>query len=169
VTGWGGTDIIFEDFVSRLKPKVAIEVGSWKGQSAITMAEACKKLKVDCAIICVDTWLGSEEHILRCSKELKRVYGYPTLYLQFLSNVVRRGVQDIIVPLPTTSLTAASVIANLRIKADLIYIDANHQYEAALADLAAFSPLLAEGGVMFGHDYSWESRNGPQNSDSDLS
>src|SRR5258706_232587 len=60
-------------------------------------------------------------------------------------------------PLPTASLTAANVLTQLRIKADLIYIDANHQYEGLMADLKAFSPLLAKGGILFGHDYGWES------------
>ncbi len=65
--------------------------------------------------------------------------------------------QDLIVPLPTTSLAAAAVLKELEIRADLIYIDANHQYDAVLADLRAFMPILNTNGVMFGHDVSWES------------
>jgi cephalosporin hydroxylase len=157
VTGWGGKDPIFRKFIRRLRPQVIIEVGSWKGESAITMAETCQLYDLPCSIICVDTWLGSEEHILNCAKDLKLIHGYPSLYYQFLSNVVHRKVHDIIVPLPTASITAASVIKKLNIKADLIYIDASHQYEAVLADLIAFAPLVAGGGLMFGHDRSWPS------------
>src|SRR4051812_1856619 len=157
ITGWGGDDPIFKMLIKRVEPRVIVEVGTWKGQSAITMAEACRTCQLDCAIICVDTWLGSEEHLLKCPKELQPANGYPKLYYQFLSNVVHRKVQEWIVPLPTTSLTAANVLAQLGIEADLIYIDANHQYEAVLLDLNAFLPLLAKGGVMFGHDYCWES------------
>ena len=157
ITGWGGDAPIFKALIQKVKPKVIIEVGSWKGQSTITMAEACKAYQIDSVIICVDTWLGSEEHILQCRRELAPANGFPTLYYQFLSNVVRRGVQEWIVPLPTTSLIAANVLACLDIKADLIYIDASHQYEAVMADLKAFTPLLAKGGTLFGHDYCWES------------
>src|ERR1019366_3995841 len=92
ITGWGGSDPLFEIFIRQIKPKVIIEVGIWKGQSAITMAEACRTHRLDCVIICVDTWLGSEEHILKCRKELRPANGFPMLYYQFLSNVVHRGV-----------------------------------------------------------------------------
>jgi predicted O-methyltransferase YrrM len=157
ITGWGGTARIFEILIKQVRPRIIVEVGTWKGQSAITMAEACRTHQLDCAIICVDTWLGSEEHFLACPAELTRVNGYPRLYYQFLSNVVHRNVQDLIVPLPTTSLTAAKLLSQLGIEADLIYIDADHQYEAVMADLNAFLPLLSKSGVMFGHDYYFES------------
>ena len=157
ITGWGGDDPIFDILIKRIRPRVVVEVGTWKGQSAITMAEACRTYQLNCAIICVDTWLGSEEHLLKCPNELRPANGYPKLYYQFLSNVVHRRVHEWIVPLPTTSLTAANVLAQLGIRADLVYIDANHQYEAVLADLNAFLPLLTPGGIMFGHDYCWDS------------
>jgi predicted O-methyltransferase YrrM len=157
ISGWGGNDKIFGRLIKLLKPKVIFEVGTWKGQSAITMAEACKALGLQCPIVCVDTWLGSDEHILQCKQDLKRVNGFPMLYYQFLSNVIHRGVQEWIVPLPATSLTAAKILNKLQIRADLIYIDADHQYESVLADLKAYVPLLAGGGTLFGHDYRWES------------
>jgi hypothetical protein len=105
----------------------------------------------------VDTWLGSEEHILDCPAELLRVNGYPRLYYQFLSNVIHRRAQDWIVPLPTTSLTAANLLSQLGIEADLVHIDANHQYDAVMTDLTAFLPLIRKGGIMFGHDYFFDS------------
>lgn len=157
LTGWGGNALIFSQLVDVIRPRVIVEVGSWKGQSAVTMAEACQRHRLDCAIICVDTWLGSEEHILNFGKDLRPQHGFPTIYYQFLSNVVHRGVQEIIVPFPTTSLSAAAVLKSLGIKADLIYIDANHQFDAVLADLKAFVPLLAGNGIMFGHDHRWDS------------
>lgn len=156
--GWGGADPIFVDLIAEKKPKVIIEVGSWKGMSAVTMGEACRAQGLkDTAIICVDTWLGSEEHILNCQSELKPDHGYPTLYRQFLSNVINRGLQEWIVPLPTTAASASVVFELLGVQADLIYIDANHQTAAALADMEAFWPRLAPGGVMFGHDISFAS------------
>lgn len=36
---------------------------------------------------------------------------------------------------------------------DVVYLDANHSYDAVLADLAAWVPKIREGGVMAGHDY----------------
>ena len=36
---------------------------------------------------------------------------------------------------------------------DLIYIDANHSYEAVKRDIASWWPKLKKGGVLAGHDY----------------
>lgn len=38
---------------------------------------------------------------------------------------------------------------------DLVYIDANHGYEAVRADLAAWWPKVRPGGILAGHDYSY--------------
>jgi len=157
ISGWGGNDPIFEQLVDRIRPRVVFEVGCWKGQSTITLADACKRRQLNCSIVCIDTWLGSEEHIFGNARQLKRVNGYPTLYRQFLSNIVRRGHQDIVVPLATTSLSAASILDKLQITADLVYIDANHRYEAVMADLVAFTSLVSKSGLIFGHDYDRES------------
>ena len=45
--GWGGEDKIFNELISRYKPKVIAEVGTYKGQSAINMAKALKNSKSD--------------------------------------------------------------------------------------------------------------------------
>lgn len=157
VTGWGGLHPIFDTMIERIKPEVIIEVGTWKGESALHMAEACQKQALDTAIICIDTWLGSSEHWLHWPQELKMEHGGPMLYRQFLANVLFRKAQDIIVPFQTTSSAAARVLQARRIKADLIYIDADHHEEAVFADLQAYYPLLSERGLLFGHDYQFES------------
>lgn len=36
---------------------------------------------------------------------------------------------------------------------DLVYLDANHSYEAVMADLAAWAPKIRPGGTFAGHDY----------------
>lgn len=47
---------IFRYVISQLKPKLIIEVGTWKGASAVHMAELCKEYEIDGAeIVCVDT------------------------------------------------------------------------------------------------------------------
>ena len=35
----------------------------------------------------------------------------------------------------------------------MVYLDGDHSYEGALADLKAFLPKLVDGGIMAGHDY----------------
>lgn len=152
ISGWGGTDAIFDALISKHRPDTIIEVGTWKGQSAITMGESCRRHQLNTAIICVDTWLGSEEHWLTWPHELKLIDGYPTLYRQFLANVIKRGLTDLIVPFPTTSMAASAIFETLKIRAGIVYIDCNHQEDAVALDLKHYYPLVAEGGVLFGHD-----------------
>lgn len=119
------------------------------------MAAIADRLELDTQILCVDTWLGAPEHLLRDDyyASLRMRHGYPQLFHTFMSNVIRSGYRERISPLPQTSENAAVILRRLRIHPDLVYIDAAHEYEPVLRDLEAFVPLLAAGGVVFGDDY----------------
>ena len=131
------------------KPSLVIEVGSWKGASALKMADYVAE---GGTIVCIDTWLGD------CNMyqfpDLHRKYGYPQVYYQFLSNVVHSGKQNVIVPMPVTSHVAALLLNSWGVKADAVYIDASHDYHDAKRDLEDYWPLVKDGGVLFGDDYS---------------
>jgi cephalosporin hydroxylase len=60
--GWGSARDIFTTLIDELTPALIIEVGSWKGGSAIHMGRLIKERRLDCRIVCIDTWLGSLEH-----------------------------------------------------------------------------------------------------------
>ncbi len=62
-----------------------------------------------------------------------------------------------------TSLDAADLFLN-RKRADFVYLDGDHSYEAARADIAAWWPIIKSGGILAGHDYvadGWHVRNEP--------
>lgn len=147
---------VFNHLIKIVKPKIIIEVGSWKGHSAISMAKSLRaEGSSDSRILCVDTWGGSIEH-WRSEKwkdDLHLRHGYPTLYERFLSNIIRSGLEDLIVPMPMHSQTAAKLLVEDGIRADLIYIDAAHDYDSVMRDLESFYPLLTEQGILFGDDY----------------
>ena len=155
----GETLPIFEKLINQLKPRIIIEVGSWKGRTATHMASLLKKQNRDAAIICVDTWLGGIEHFTNLKNHKAwginkyKKHGYPNLYYQFLSNVMRTGMQDYIVPLPTTSNIGAQWLKLNKVKADLIFIDASHEEEDVYQDLSNYWDLLKDGGVIFGDDW----------------
>lgn len=155
--GWGSDDPVLVGAVQLLRPARVCEVGSWKGRSAIRMAQAVKALCMDTEIVCVDTWLGSPEHWLKGVPEeyasLRIVHGVPQLYYTFLANVVRAGVSDIITPFPMTSENAAEIFGTLGVQFDLIYIDAAHEYKPAKRDIEAYYDLLADDGLLIGDDY----------------
>jgi hypothetical protein len=79
--------------------------------------------------------------------------GWPHLYYQFLSNVMRAGLTEHIIPFPQTSQNGLTVIREMGIKPELIYVDASHEYIDVKQDLRAAWECVAEEGIIFGDDY----------------
>jgi predicted O-methyltransferase YrrM len=136
-------------------PAIIVEVGVWKGGSVIFMAELLRDRNADSAIIAVDTWLGSWEHWARSDwrSDLMLEDGYPTLYRTFQRNVVARGVHDYVIPLPLDSINAASLLRSYGIVADLVHIDAGHDYRSVSSDLETWWERLKPDGFLVADDY----------------
>lgn len=160
LSGWNGASVVFRNLIAKVRPEVIVEVGSWKGQSTVNMAQACKELELNTKIYCVDTWLGSiefREHEKTYGSKWDRMlkHGYPQVYYQFLSNMIHAGVIDMIEPVPNTSKDGAAFVP----MADLIYIDADHTYEGVKQDLISYWPKVKDGGIIFGDDYTLRAEN----------
>jgi len=155
--GWGGDRPIFERVLSEFRRSVLIEVGTWKGASVLHMRSVARRLDLETAFICVDTWLGSAEHWSKPEPRphLRLEGGFPTLYREFIVNVLAEGAVDDVYPLPLSSAAAARTLAKLGVTADVLYLDAAHEEEEVLLDLNLYWPLVRPGGAMFGHDYNW--------------
>lgn len=158
LSGWNGNHSIFSRLIEKTKPTTIIEVGTWKGQSAINMARYIKEKNYNIKIFCVDTWLGSTEFwtVDKSTKirDLRLKNGYPQVYYQFLSNVIHSCVQDIILPFPNTSYVGYQYFLTYKQLAELIYIDASHEEEEIYRDLCNYSNLLTDNGIIFGDDYT---------------
>ena len=150
--------------VLEVKPSKIIEVGTWKGNSAFYMADLLRQNGVDFEMVCVDTWLGAKEMWIKEERSavperregLKMQCGYPTLYYQFLANVIKKEYKDCIVPFPNTSTVAFTVLQHLEYQAQFIYIDGSHEATDAHNDITNYWKLLEPGGIMCGDDYFWD-------------
>lgn len=152
--GWNSRAPILAELVATYRPRTIIDVGVWKGGSTLYLAEALRDSGIDGCVIAVDTFLGSPEHWEPDAQDLpERLYGRPRLYEQFLSNVVRSGLQGYIVPLPQTSVNAAAILLQRGIGADLVHIDAAHDYRSVAHDAITYWTLLNSGGWLVGDDY----------------
>lgn len=144
-------------FVEKAKPKSIIEVGAWLGLSAITMGKAVKQMGINPVIRCVDTWLGATEFWdglnTTAERDLMLKFGYPQVYYQFVSNVIHEGLGDCIIPWPMNSISAPAICNRWGIRADLIYIDGEHEEDMVRPELKRFWPLVEHGGVLCGDDY----------------
>lgn len=153
--GWASDNVLLKRAIDVKRPRLIAEVGVWKGGSVITFAERLRAYNLDSVVIAVDTWLGSSEHWLvpGWTDSLRIVSGYPRLYDTFAANIAAKGLRDYVVPLPLDSLNAAKVFEHHRLRPEIMHIDGGHDYESVMADLRAWWPLLAEGGVLIGDDY----------------
>lgn len=155
--GWNSQHPAFDEIIRVTRPDLIIDVGVWKGASTIHLADLLRRHGVDGAVIAVDTFLGSVEHWDRNSGFAGLIphrFGRPLLYEQFLSNVLRAGAQDRIVPLAQTTTNAATLLARIGVQAGLIHIDASHEYDDVLQDARSYWEILAPGGFLIGDDYS---------------
>ena len=151
--GWNSDSPVFEAVLRTLHPRLIVEVGSWKGASAIHMA----KLAPEAQILCIDTWLGSPEmmdHHNPISDDLRRVHGWAQLYYTFASNVVRHVGRERICPLALPSTVAAHLLRRLpSFQADVVYIDGSHEYADVARDLDDYWPFVRPGGFLIVDDY----------------
>lgn len=60
---WNTGDV-FKFLIPYLKPSLIIEVGTWKGGSAIDMVTLLNNYGIHSEIVCIDTFCGSEVHWL---------------------------------------------------------------------------------------------------------
>jgi hypothetical protein len=156
VTGWQFRHPWFESIITQVKPRAILEVGTWKGASALLMAGFARRMDPQAEVLCVDTWLGSHR-VLWSNPEFRRQLllknGFPQQYYQFMANVVLSGMQEAIFPMPMTSYAATDILSASTLRFEVIYIDAHHDEEEVYGDVRRCWPLLRPGGTMFGDDY----------------
>lgn len=140
--GWYRNGPSMEWLIRRGNVKVVIEVGSWLGLSTRHIA---RTIPEDGVVYAVDHWMGSPN-------EDNSGFDIPNLYRQFLSNVIHENLTHKIVPLKMSSIQAA---LTLKIKPDLIYLDASHDFNSVLQDLILWFPFVKGHGCLCGDDYFW--------------
>ena len=149
--GWNRQHPYLGHTIATLRPAVIVEIGVWKGGSTVFMANELKKHALSSVVIAVDTWLGSSDHWMgQFGAELSFMNGYPALYYKFLSNVIRAGIADFLLPLPIDLLNAAEILKSQNVSPAMIHLDAGHDYELVMADLRVWWPILARGGMFMG-------------------
>jgi len=159
--GWSPKAEVYESICNRLTSfDIIIEVGVWKGLSASHLAN-CLRRRNSGVLFAVDTWLGALEFWDRrftagkydSTRDLYLDHGYPSVYKHFLSNMVHAGVKDYVVPFPVTSRLAAQFFQSRSMQADIVHIDAAHEYHDVREDIILWWPLVKPCGILFGDDY----------------
>lgn len=154
------TDLsVLQGLVKRLvdrfpeRPLKIVEVGSFFGESALAMAEALGPKGG--TIYCVDTWEGSASDKSSATyRQLCEVLGEDAIYKTFLHKTGHKN--DVIAPVRGKSVEVAAKFEELSgcdTAVDLVFIDADHLYEAVKEDIRAWLPHLRAEGILCGHDF----------------
>lgn len=150
------------DLIVILRPEKMVEFGSWEGASAIVFLETAKDSSLKLRLICVDTWLGSQEHWNNdlpnsdwSFERLRVVNGEPLVIDTFRQNIEAAGfLQDIgIVRAPVVH--AGGYLRDTYGEVDLVYIDADHSFSSVREDLKVAEEIIADKGMIAGDDWGW--------------
>jgi predicted O-methyltransferase YrrM len=133
-----------------------VEVGSWLGGSAITMARYLKSIdNTHTDILCIDNWCGSLAHweIPGFKKIMQIKDGRPTIYEQFLKNLKFNQLDDYIIPFHINSVDGARFLCNKNVQSDIVFIDASHEEQDVYQDITFHWKHLKKSGIMMGDDF----------------
>lgn len=117
------------------KDTVMCELGSFAGVSSEVFALHCKILH------CVDRWEPYGE--VESTKLLTEAEAKFDVLESGYPNIIKHK---------STSSAAVDMFADGEL--DVVYIDAEHEYNAVKSDIAKWLPKVKSGGVICGHDYT---------------
>lgn len=143
IDGWMSDDELLWLAQQAAARKRIVEIGSWKGRSTRIIADNTLGF-----VYAVDTWQGSHNDGNTIHRDELADKPDNWLLEEFKRNM--RGLTNVRI-VQMTSMQAVKVLADQRF--DMIFIDASHNYESIKADILAWMPLLADGGLLCGHDY----------------
>lgn len=130
------------------------EIGCFRGRSLCSIADII--IRKNITVQAVDLF----------DKVYSKEYVEPDVYLNrggmwddFVGNIDRFGLTDRVRALWSTSLNAANLLSTTMY--DLVFIDADHSYEAVKADIEAWWPKVKIGGILAFHDYDHNGRSWP--------
>lgn len=124
-----------------------IEIGSWQGKSTCFLASSCKNFS-NGIVHTIDPFTGNPGK--EKQYKIKR-NDLGDLREGFIKNIESRGLENYIKLYGMTSEKAFSQMKNVR--ARLIFIDGNHDYEYVKSDIKNFSQLLLNHGIIVLDDY----------------
>jgi cephalosporin hydroxylase len=148
IEGMGFTfNLLYSNMVNKFDNAVFAEIGVWKGQSAVYMAEQIKKSGKNIKFWAIDSFCGDgEENEYNNDPDVQS----KTILQKYYENI--EPVKNYINTIPENSLVAHKYFENESI--DFLFIDGDHRYEGVKQDLKLWMPKIKKGGVIAGHDYN---------------
>jgi hypothetical protein len=155
IPGWFDFADIYDEAIERARDgAVFVEVGAYLGRSSLYLASRIQQTGKKVRLYVVDRWDGwiyDEDEELQAERENEIPLEKEDVFRRFIRNVLRAGVEDVIFPLRMPSEQAAGLFEDGTL--DLVFLDADHDYQAVRRDLEAWFPKVKRRGLLGGHDY----------------
>lgn len=135
------------------EPIEILEVGSWAGGSAVTLAATLKQLGRTGQLTCIDIWesyFNLEVDSEPTYVEMNQAAQDKQVFQLFLHNLRAADVSDMVDYKIGRSRDVLPTITEESFH--IIYIDGSHIYEDVKSDIANAKPLLKSGGILCGDD-----------------
>lgn len=141
-------------FIYELADKVqatkVFEIGSWLGESTSHWARAIKD-RPKAKVYAVDWFCGNT------GTDLEPIAKQEDIYNMFLNNMRELGLSQYVNVFYMKSKDAADFVTDG--SADIVYIDASHDYHSVCDDIKNWTPKVRKGGIICGHDceeHTWD-------------
>lgn len=145
IQGWFDFQSIYDQAANNIPENgIAVEIGTWKGRSAIYLADRIKQANKNATLFCIDSWSGIVDHPFPMPLSLGA-------FREFQENVLACGHAEMIIPVISNSINATTIFPDRSI--DFVFLDASHDYASVKRDIIAWLPKVRLGGTMAGHDY----------------
>ena len=140
-TAWSGHLLFGYDLVKNIRPETLVELGSHRGHSTFSFAQAVKDNKLNTKIHAIDSWEG-DKHAGNYGEEI--FLGFKNLSNKFYKNI------DII----THKMLFDNAVKEFEDNSiDILHIDGLHTYEAVKHDFKTWLPKVKKDtGIIMFHD-----------------
>jgi hypothetical protein len=124
--------------------RVIIEVGAYMGKTSILFADLADK------VYSIDAWEGNWFNGATMSWEYNPEE--VNIYELFNKNLGSYIIGGVLIPLKMRSDSAVEWLKQNNIKADMIFIDGNHEHPVIDHDILEFQQFMNSDGIFCGHD-----------------
>jgi len=138
---------LYSSMVNNSNNAVFVEIGTWKGKSAVFMAEKIRESRKNIKFYTIDLF----ENIKGYDSDLDIIAG--TVLEKYYKNI--EPVKNYLETLIGDSKELYKNFENESI--DFLFLDGDHTYKGVLKDLQLWFPKVKIGGIAAGHDYDEDS------------
>lgn len=140
-SAWSGHYFFAYDLVANTKPNLIVELGTHKGNSLFSFAQAIKDLKLKTKLHAIDTWEGDEHAGYYGEEIFEKFYNIKNKYYKNVNIITHKMFfDDAIDKFKDNSI-------------DILHIDGLHTYESVKHDFENWLPKVnKKNGVILLHD-----------------